>query len=303
MKKDGWRRDIKINYQLYLLCLPIIILFLIFEYGPMYGVQIAFKDFNPAQGITGSPWIGFENFARFFRSNMFFTLLKNTLGISLYQLVAGFPFPVILAILINEIGRLKFRKALQMISYAPHFITTVAIVGMLNIFLTPSTGLLNNLIAALGGERIYFLAKPEWFKSIFVISGIWQNVGWGSIIYVAVLTGVDPELYDSAVIDGANRLQKIWYIDIPSLIPTMVILLIMNCGRVMNVSFEKVLLMQNALNRPTSEVISTYVYRMGLIQHDFSFASAVGLFNSIVNLILLVSVNTISRNVSENSLW
>lgn len=303
LRKGTWRKDLHDNYELYLLSIPAVIFFIIFCYLPMYGVQIAFRDFIPSRGITGSEWVGLENFKRFFRSYNFKLLLGNTLKISIYQILFGFPCPIILAIMLNELRNSKFKKVVQMVTYAPHFISAVAIVGMLNIFLSPSSGIINHLIVLLGGEPIYFMSKPEYFRTIFVSSGIWQSVGWGSIIYVATLSGIDPQLGEAATIDGANKLQRIWNVDIPGIMPTMVIMLIMRVGHVMSVGFEKIILMQNDLNMATSDVISTYVYRCGLINADYSFSAAVGLFNSVINLILLISVNHICKKLNNTSLW
>jgi putative aldouronate transport system permease protein len=269
----------------------------------MYGVQLAFKNFRAVDGIWGSPWIGFEQFLRFFRSANFWNLIKNTLSISIYSLAVGFPLPVLLALMLNEVRHRRFKKTVQMVTYAPHFISTVVIVGMMNIFLTPGTGIVNKFFDVLGLEYIPFLSKPEWFQTLYVFSGVWQNCGWNSIIYMSVLSSVDIQLYEAARVDGATKLQKMVHIDLPSIVPTMAILLILNMGGLMNVGFEKVFLMQNPLNMRTGDVISTYVYRVGLIDGDFSFSTAVGLFNSVINFILLVSVNTISKKLGNNSLW
>ena len=279
------------------------IFFIIFLYFPMYGVQIAFKNYLPSRGILGSPWVGLEHFMRFFRSYNFWDLIKNTLGLSIYQLVASFPAPIIFALLLNEVKNAKFKKTVQMVTYAPHFISTVVMVGMLSIFLSPQNGLINQLIVLFGGEPIAFLSKPQYFKTIYVLSGIWQTLGWSSIIYTAALAGIDPQLHEAATVDGASKLKRIWHIDIHGIMPTMIIMLIMNTGSIMNIGFEKVFLLQNDLNIVSSDVISTYVYRAGLIGGEYSFSAAVGLFNSVINCILLVSVNAISKRVSETSLW
>lgn len=295
--------DMRKNYELYLLSIPTFLFFVIFMYGPMYGVQIAFKDFIEVKGIVGSPWVGFEHFERFFKSYSFWTLIKNTLGISLYSLAVGFPAPIILALMLNEVRSRKFKKTIQMVTYAPHFISTVVLVGILVVFLSPQTGLINNARAALGMERINFLAVPEYFKTIYVLSGLWQGIGWSSIIYISTLSGIDPQLHEAAIMDGANKFQRIWNIDIPGILPTATILLIMNMGHIMSVGFEKIFLMQNSLNMQTSDVISTYVYRMGLVSAEYSFSAAVGLFNSVVNMILLIIVNTVTKWMGGNSLW
>lgn len=296
-------KKIKRHWQLYLIFLAPLAVVLIFSYGPMYGLQIAFKDFMASKGIVGSPWVGMKHFQSFITSYQFPRLLGNTLGISLYSLIAGFPIPVILALMLNECGNSKFKKTVQMITYAPHFISTVVMVSILLMFLAPRSGFINNVIALFGGERVDFIAKPEYFKSLYVWSGVWQNMGYSSIIYIAALAGIDPELHEAAVVDGASKLRRIWHIDIPGILPTVIILLILDCGKLMNVGYEKVLLMQNSLNMSASDIISTFVYRMGLEQAQYSFSTAVGLFNSVINTILLVLVNQIARKCSETSLF
>lgn len=296
-------KRIKKNWDLYLLILPVIAFFLIFEYGPMYGLQIAFKDFIANKGILDSPWVGLKHFDRFFDSYYFWRLLGNTLGIGLYQLLVGFPIPIILALLINEVRSKKFSRFVQTITYAPHFLSTVVMVGVLFIFLSPQTGLLNSLITWLGGEPIDFLTQPEWFKSIFVLSGVWQQMGWSSIIYLAALAGIDQQLHEAARVDGASRWQRIWHINLPGIMPTIIVLLILNMGSLLGVGFEKVFLMQNSLNMPASDVISTHVYRKGIIDGQYSYSAAVGLFNSVINFTLLVLVNRIARKVNNTSLW
>lgn len=302
LKSNTWGRIIR-NWDVYLLFLPVIAYFIIFHYIPMYGVQIAFKRFSGTAGIWGSPWVGVEHFQRFFRSYYFKQLIGNTVTISLYALIVGFPMPIILALMMNEVHSSKFRRTVQTVTYAPHFISTVVIVGMLQLFLSPQAGFINKIITALGAQFINFMYEPGWFKTIYVLSGVWQGAGWGSIIYMAALTGIDPQLHEAAIIDGAKRLQRIWHINIPGILPTAVIMLILASGNIMSVGFEKVFLMMNDLNRSSADVISTFVYRVGLIQTDYSFASAVGLFNSVINLFLLIMVNTVARKISETSLW
>ncbi len=291
------------NYDLYLLSLPAFVYFVLFHYVPIYGVQIAFKDFSAALGITGSPWVGMEHFARFFRSFYFTSLIKNTIGISLYSLAVGFPVPIILALLLNEVGRQGFKKSVQMATYAPHFISTVVMAGMLANFLAPDTGLVNILIKTLGGQPLSFLSKPEYFKTIYVVSGVWQEAGWASIIYIAALSGIDPQLHEAAIIDGANKVQRIRHINIPGILPTAVIMLILNMGRIMNVGFEKIFLLQNPLNMSASDVISTFVYRTGVLNGEYGFSAAVGLFNSLINCTLLVLVNSFAKRMGQTSLW
>ena len=294
-----WRK----NYDLYLLSVPAFVYFILFHYIPIYGVQIAFKDFSAALGISGSPWVGVEHFFRFFRSFYFTSLIQNTIGISLYSLAVGFPMPIILALLLNEVGAQRFKKSVQMATYAPHFISTVVMAGMLANFLAPDTGLVNILIKGLGGQPLAFLSKPEYFKTIYVVSGVWQEAGWASIIYIAALSGIDPQLHEAAIIDGANKFQRIRHINIPGILPTAVIMLILNMGRIMNVGFEKIFLLQNPLNMSASDVISTFVYRTGVLNGEYGFSAAVGLFNSLINCTLLVLVNTFAKRMGQTSLW
>lgn len=298
-----WKKMLKRDFHLILLCVPALIFIFTFDYGPMYGIQIAFKDYNSRKGIWGSEWVGFQHFLRFFNSPNFWSVLRNTLSISFYNLLASFPFPIMLALMINQLTSEKFKKAVQTILYAPHFISVVVLCGMLHVFLSPSTGIVNNILATLGLERIHFLGIADLFNDIFVWSGIWQNTGWGMIIYLAALSSIDPELYEAAKIDGANKLKLIWHIEIPQILPTIVIMLIMNVGRFMNVGFQKAFLLQNSLNLQKSEIISTYVYRMGMLQQQFDFSTAIGLFNNIVNVILLVTVNQICKKLNETSLF
>ena len=291
------------DWQWYLLLAPAIVYFAIFSYGPMYGVQIAFKDFRASRGIWGSAWVGFTQFERFFNSYYFWDLIRNTMVISVYGLIVGFPLPIILALCINELKNGRFKSTIQTVTYAPHFISTVVFCGMIIAFLRPTTGVINNIIMLFGGKKTAFLSDPIAFPSIYVWSDVWQNVGWGSIIYLATLSGIDVALYEAATIDGATRFQRVKYINIPLLIPIIVTLLILNSGRVLSVGYEKTLLLQNNLNLKTSEVISTFVYKSGLLQAQYSFSAAVGLFNSVINIFILFFVNKISQTVSENSLW
>ncbi len=301
--KERFIKAFRRDFHLYLLCVPALLFVFVFEYGPMYGVQIAFRNFSPGKGIWGSDWVGMTHFIRFFKSPQFWTILKNTLGISMYSLFAGFPFPIILAIMVNQLRGDKFKKTVQMVVYAPHFISVVVLCGMLTVFLNPSTGIVNNVLQSLGLEKVFFLAEPSMFKDIFVWSDIWQNTGWGMIIYLAALSSISPELYEAAKIDGASKLQLIRHIEIPGILPTIVILFIMRTGSFMNVGFQKAFLLQNTLNLEASEIISTYVYKIGLLQAQFSYSTAIGLFNTVVNIILLVTVNTISKKINDNSLW
>lgn len=296
-------KKIASSWQLYVLILPAFIYFIVFHYGPMYGVQIAFKNYMPSLGIWGSPWVGFAHFKRFFDSYYFWDLIRNTVGISLYSLIVGFPLPIILALALNEVKDGPFKKTVQTITYAPHFISVVVIVGMVIAFLSPSSGILNHALQFLGFESKAYMEDPAWFKTIYVLSGVWQSTGWSSVIYMAALSGIDPQLHEAATIDGASRLQRLWNINLPYLMPTMIILLIMNFGSVMSVGHEKVLLMQNPLNMPSSNIIATFTYQQGLLDAQFSYAAAIGLFNSAINAVLLLFVNKISKKVSETSLF
>jgi putative aldouronate transport system permease protein len=296
-------RKILQNWQLYLFVLPAFLYFLIFHYIPMYGVQIAFKNFIPTLGIWGSEWVGFDHFIRFFESYYFWDLIKNTLGISVYELIVGFPLPIILALALNEVKDSLFKRTVQTVTYAPHFISVVVMSGMIIAFLSPATGIINHAIQLLGFDPIAFLSEPAWFKTVYVLSGVWQSTGWGTIIYLAALAGVDPQHHEAAIVDGASRFQRIWHINIPAIVPTMIILLIMNVGSIMALGFEKVLLLQNPLNLESSNVIATFVYQAGLLDAQYSFASAVGLFNAVINAILLITVNKIAKKTSETSLW
>ena len=283
--------------------IPVVVYLFIFAYIPIYGVQIAFRDFNAADGITGSPWVGFQNFTRFFNSFQFWNILKNTLVLSLYGLIAGFPIPILLALMVTQVRREGFKKFVQTVTYAPHFISEVVVVGMLFLFLSPTSGIVNIGLGKLGVQAVNFMAEPSMYKHLYVWSGVWQNMGWSSIIYIAALSSVSPELYEAARIDGASKFQQICHIDFPSILPTAMILLIMNAGSIMNQGAQKAYLMQTGTTAASQEIIATYVYKVGLIQNQFSYSSAIGLFNNLINIILLVTVNTISRKISDNSLW
>ena len=289
------------NWVLYLFLLPTLIYLLIFNYWPMYGVQIAFRNFKPTKGIWGSPWVGMKNFDKFFHSYMFKDLLTNTIVLSVYQIVASFAFPILLALLLNYCVSNKLRKVTQMVTYAPHFISTVVLVGMLNVFLSES-GIINHLLNLLGLRSVPFLSDAGMFRHIYVWSHIWQRTGYNSVIYIAALAGVNPELHEAAIVDGANKLQRILHIDLPAILPTAIILLIMSTGNMLSLGFEKVYLMQNDLNLGVSEIISTYVYKIGLLNAQYSYSTAIGLFNNVINLIVLLTVNKIADKVSGTSL-
>ena len=291
------------RWQIYLMMLPAVVYLILFAYKPIYGVLIAFKNYRMKLGVWGSPWVGLENFRRLFSSYWFPIILRNTLTISLLSLLIGFPVPIILALMVNEIGSEHAKKLFQTVSYAPHFISTVVVCGMITLFVSPTSGIINKLIVALGGERVAFMQQPDLFKWIYVISGLWQSSGWNAVIYFAALSAVDKELLEAAQIDGASRLQRVIHINLPVLIPTIVVLFILQCGSLLNVGYEKVYLLQTDTNLTGSEVISTYVYKMGLEKNDFAFSTATGLFNSAVNCVVLVTMNMLSRRVMKTSLW
>lgn len=291
------------HWQLYLMVVPALLYILLFAYKPMYGVLIAFKDFNMRKGVWGSPWVGIENFQRVFSSYWFPIILKNTLSLSLLSLALGFPFPILLALFANEIQHQRFKKVFQTVSYAPHFISTVVICGMIGLFLNPNSGIVNLALKALGRDPVYFMQRADLFPWIYVISGMWQGAGWNAIIYFAALSAVDKALLEAAEIDGAGRLQRMLHINLPTILPTIVITFILRCGSLLSVGYEKVYLLQTTTNLSGSEIISTYVYKMGLVKSDFEFSTAVGLFNSAVNGVILLLVNRLSRKISDSGLF
>ena len=291
------------NWQLYLFLLPALAYFLIFRYYPMLGIQIAFKKFRAVGGIWGSPWVGFKNFDRFFHAADFSRLMFNTLAVSVETLLISFPVPIILALLLNQLPSKRYKKLVQTTIYAPHFISTVVLVGILALFTSPRSGILTHLIAALGGERLHFMAEPAWFRPLYIGSEIWQSAGWGSILYLAALSGINPELHEAAIMDGANKYQRVWHIDLPGILTTVVIMFILSAGRVMTVGFDKAYLMQTSLNKSTAEIIAVHVYQRGLLENQPSYSTAVGMFESVVNLVLILTVNFISKKVSDSSLF
>ncbi|MET3848461.1 ABC transporter permease subunit [Paenibacillus sp. OAE614] len=304
-ESSGFRRTwgrIERNWGLYVLLLPAAILLLLFSYKPMYGVLIAFKDYSPALGIMGSPWAGMKYFEKFIHSYQFNVTIKNTLIISLYSIVT-FPIPIVLALMVNQMRANRFKRFFQTVTYMPHFISTVVMVGLMLILLSPGSGLIGSIYRMFGAEAPNIMGAAGMFSSVYVWSDVWQHAGWDSIIYIAALSAVDPSLYEAATVDGASRWQKIRYIDIPMLIPTAVTLFILRMGGLLGVGFEKVYLMQNNLNISSSEVISTYVYKIGLLSSQYSFSSAINLFNTLINFVLLILVNQISKKLSSNSLW
>jgi len=302
----AWRsrfaRDFVRNKYLYLMMVPVIAYYVVFHYAPMYGAVIAFKNYTPIKGILGSDWVGLQNFADFFNSYYFWRILKNTVLISVYTLIFEFPAPILLALLLNEIRSKAFRRTAQTITYMPYFISLVVICGIITDF-TNADGVVNRLFMLFGYDGQAMLQKPELFRPIYVLSEIWQHVGWESIIYIAALMSVDQEQYEAARMDGASRLKQMLHITLPGIMPTIAIMFILRMGNLMNVGFEKIILLYNPVTYDTADVISTFVYRKGLLEFGWSYSAAVGLFNSVINLALLISVNAVSRRVNNSSLW
>ncbi len=305
MKKNFFgrlKKDLIRNKGLYLLLLPIVIYYIVFHYYPMYGAQIAFKNFAPAKGISGSDWVGFKHFKTFFNSIYCGRLIKNTLLINIKNLIFAFPAPIILALLLNEVKNGGFKKIVQTISYLPHFISTVVICGMLHSF-CGSDGFITAILTNFGFQKQNLLYVQELFQPIYVVSGIWQTIGWGSIIYLAAISGINGELYEAARIDGAGKFKQVLHVTIPGILPTIITMLILRIGNLMSLGYEKIMLLYNSAVYETADVISTYVYRKGLVEMNYSFSTAVGLFNSCINLVLLIAANKASKKLTENSLW
>ncbi len=301
-KRSVWQEYVKCKY-LFLLLAPVILYFIIFHYVPMYGVIIAFKDFYPAKGIMGSQWVGFENFKKLFTGLYFLPVLKNTLIISFAKLIVGFPMPIILCLILNEVRCRWFQKGVQTITYLPHFIGWVVLAGIVQQVLSPSTGFINYLIQLFGGDPVFFMGSKAWFRPVVVLSSIWRNCGWQSIIYMAAIMGIDSQLYEAAELDGASRLQKMRYITIPCIIPTIIIMLIFAVGGVMNDDFDQIYNLLNAQVMSVGDVIGTYTYRVGLQQMNYGYATAVGLFKNVIALILVSFTNAFSKKISGSSLW
>ena len=295
-------RELKRNWVLYLMILPVVVYLFIFDYIPMYGVTLGFKKYSAKLGILGSEWVGLAHFKRFFSSHNFKNLLGNTLGISLYCMVLEFPFPIILALLLHYLDIKPLKKFVQMISYAPHFLSTVIIASLLTLFCAKD-GFFNIIGGIFGAEAVDLLTKPELFKHIYAWSDVWKSMGWSAIIYIAALSGVDQQMHEAAIVDGANKLQRMLKIDLPTIVPTIVMLLILKMGSIMSVGFEKAFLLQNDLNLKSSEIIATYVYVLGLVKADYAFSTAVSLFNTVINVTLIVLANTFSKKVLKESLW
>lgn len=297
------KKDLKKHKWLYVMLIIPVIFVVIWNYWPMYGVIIAFKDYSPAFGILGSPWVGLKHFERFFASYFFLEIIVNTLRLSLYSLLVSVPLPIILALLFNKLNRKWFKSTAQTISYIPNFISVVVVIGMVQFFFSSQDGMINMLLNTFGFPSIDFLGSPKWFPHIYVWSGVWQGVGWGTLIYTAAMSGISPDQYEAAYLDGASRLQCIRHITIPSIMPTIVISTILATGSILSVGFEKTFLLQNAANLASSEVLSTYTYKMGIINGEYSFSAAVGLFNNVINFIVLFFVNKLAQKTNESSLW
>jgi putative aldouronate transport system permease protein len=297
------RRSIQRHWQLYLLIIIPMAYFVIFKYIPISNAVIAFKDYSPILGPWGSPWVGFKNFQLFFQNPVFWTLIQNTFLLAVYLVLASFPIPIILAVALNEIRNGVFKKTVQLVTYAPYFISTVVVVSMTILVLSPRLGFVNDGLGLFGVPAKDFIGDPNYFRHIYVWSDVWQTTGYSAVIYMAALAGIDPALHESAKIDGASRVQRIWNVDIPGIMPTAVIILVLGVGNIMSIGFEKAFLLQNQLNLETSEIIATYVYKTGLLNADFSMATAVGLFNSVINLFLLLFVNFVAKRITGNGLW
>ncbi|WP_051208678.1 ABC transporter permease [Butyrivibrio sp. WCD3002] len=301
--KKSFRKRFFSKWQLIVMFLIPFIWYIVFCYVPMYGIQLAFRNYNPRLGYLGSPWVGLRYFKQFFSSYYNIDIIWNTVSISLYSIIFGFPIPILLAIILNELPGVHFKKVLQNLTYVPHFISVVVLCGMLYLFLSPQYGVLNTFLNFLGFESIGFLESNKYFKAVYVLSDIWQESGWNSVIYIAALAGIDPELYEAAKIDGAGRLKRIIHVSLPGIAPTIVTLLILRIGQVMTIGFEKAYLLQNNLNIRSSEIISTLVYKQGILQGSYGYATAVGLFNSVINLALIILTNRICKKYFEISLW
>lgn len=299
----GWVKDLRRDWFLYVILIPFIAWYILFAFKPMYGLQIAFKDYNVFQGITGSSWAGLHHFEAFLRSDYFLRVLKNTLMISLYSLVFAFPAPIILALLLNEVKNTAFKKTVQTVTYLPHFISVVVVCGIVTNLLAPGNGIINIILEQLGMEKIYFLAIPDYFRTIFISMGIWQEMGFSAIIYIAALSGINNDLYEAAVVDGANKWKRILYVTLPGILPTIMIMLILKIGNLMEVGYEAIILLYQPATYETADVISTYVYREGIMNGRYDMATAVGFFNSVIGLLLIVVSNRLSKKYTGNGLW
>ena len=303
MKRKSFWKSLRRDRQLVFMLIPVVIFFAVFSYYPLYGILIAFKDYSISRGILGSPWAGLRYFRQFFSSPYFGRLLRNTVLISVYSLLWGFPIPILFALLLNEFKDGKFKRVIQTVSYLPHFISLVVICGILIDIFSPQGGVVNSLLYSLTGKRINFFGEPEWFRTMYVGSGVWQEFGWNSIIYLAAITGINPDLYEAARIDGAGRLRQIWHVTLPGIKPTILTLLILNLGNIMSVGYEKIILLYSPTTYETADVISTYVYRTGLLSQQYSYAGAVGLFNSAINIAILVLCNFAGKKLFGVGIW
>ena len=303
MSRETFWKNLHRDRQLVFMLIPVVIFFAVFSYYPLYGILIAFKDYSISKGILGSPWAGLRYFRQFFLSPYFGRLLRNTVLISVYSLLWGFPVPIIFALLLNEFKDGKFKRLIQTVSYLPHFISLVVICGILIDIFSPQGGVVNALLYSLTGKRINFFGEPEWFRTMYVGSGVWQEFGWNSIIYLAAITGINPDLYEAARIDGAGRLRQIWHVTLPGIKPTILTLLILNLGNIMSVGYEKIVLLYSPTTYETADVISTYVYRTGLLSQQYSYAGAVGLFNSVINIAILVLCNFAGKKLFGVGIW
>ena len=303
MSRETFWKNLHRDRQLVFMLIPVVIFFAVFSYYPLYGILIAFKDYSISKGILGSPWAGLRYFRQFFLSPYFGRLLRNTVLISVYSLLWGFPVPILFALLLNEFKDGKFKRLIQTVSYLPHFISLVVICGILIDIFSPQGGVVNALLYSLTGKRINFFGEPEWFRAMYVGSGVWQEFGWNSIIYLAAITGINPDLYEAARIDGAGRLRQIWHVTLPGIKPTILTLLILNLGNIMSVGYEKIILLYSPTTYETADVISTYVYRTGLLSQQYSYAGAVGLFNSVINIAILVLCNFVGKKLFGVGIW
>lgn len=302
-RSTSWVRNLKRDKYLLLLFLPCLLYYLIFKYAPIFGIIIAFKDYNLYRGILESKWVGFKWFELFIQSPDFFSVLKNTFLLGFYKLLFGFPAPIILALLINEVRHSFFKRFVQTVSYLPHFISNVIVTGIVTMFLSPRIGMVNNLLDFLGLERINFMVESSWFRTIYVSSDIWQHLGWGTIIYLAALSAIDPQQYEAARIDGANRWKQTLHITLPGIAPAIIVILILDIGKILEIGFEKVYLLATPVVYSTADIISTYVYRVGLAEGRYSYATAIDVFTGVISFIFILSANWISRRISGNSLW
>lgn len=305
-QRRGWRsimHQLWSDRQLYLMLVPFLLFYVLFVYKPMWGLQIAFKDYNIFKGMSGSDWVGFENFQTIFGNLYFFRILRNTLLISIYSLIFSFPMPIILALMLNEVRRRSFKGVIQTCTYLPYFISTVVVAGMITNFLAPSNGIVNIILDKIGMEKVYFLSKPEYFRTIFITQGIWQNTGYSSIVYIAALGSIDMELYDAAKVDGCGRWKQTLHVTLPGLMPTIVTMFIIAVGNILNVGYEKIILLYQPATYETADVISTYVYRLGIEQANYGVSTAMGLFNSVVGFIFVFAANKLSNKINGMGLW